>query len=240
MNQRSVQDRVLIQKGLLTPRFIAITALVYACVACMLMVADYVPEPVITAASDAPRLGSKVHVVVTATTTERSILREDATSSQHTIVAGGTHGTSVNLPVRLTIPSAGIDTAVLNPASTDIAVLDRSLLSGAVRYPGSGLPGEVANVLLFGHSSYLPVVKNKAFQAFNELGTLRVGDVVMVRTGSSVYTYGVVEVQLTRAEDTIVSFAADEPTLTLATCNTFGAKQERWVVRAVQTSVRPL
>jgi LPXTG-site transpeptidase (sortase) family protein len=136
------------------------------------------------------------------------------------------------LPVRIKIDTIGLDTAILNPSSNDIEVLDRALLSGAVHYPGSGLLGENANVLLFGHSSYLPVVHNKAFKAFNELNKLRNGDLITVFSENIVYTYKVDDVTLSDAEDTLVTFDSPKPILTLATCNTFGAKQERWIVTA--------
>ena len=111
-------------------------------------------------------------------------------------------------------------------------MLDRALLAGAVRYPGSGDLGTNANVLIFGHSSYLPIVKNKAYQAFNELGKLDPGSFITVHSETHRYTYEVQRVHLANAEETLIEFTSQEPMLTLATCNTFGAKQERWVVTA--------
>ncbi len=138
-------------------------------------------------------------------------------------------------PVRIVIDDIDVDTTVLSPTSTDVEVLDRALLSGAVLYPGSGLAGESANMLIFGHSSYLPVVRNEAYKAFNELGELHDGDVVTVYSDTHTYEYTVRDVYLANADDAVIYFEADTPTLTLATCNTFGAKQERWVVTASLT-----
>lgn len=235
-----IQDYACTQVRVFTPRFFVRAMCVYVCMALVLLAFDFMPESTATVASSEPESRSIAHVALVVDGTEEgSSVVHVATSSQHATVARA-RVVPTNMPVHLTVPSVGINTVVLNPEDTSNAVLDRSLLSGAVRYPGSGLPGQVGNMLIFGHSSYLPVVKNKAFQAFNELGTLRVGDTVTVQTGTEVYTYDVVEVRLTRAEDAVVSFAAEQPTLTLATCNTFGTKQERWVVRAVQTTVRSL
>lgn len=141
-----------------------------------------------------------------------------------------------NVPIRIKIDRIGLDTAILTPSSADIAVLDRALLSGAVHYPGSGLLSENANMLLFGHSSYLPVVHNKAFKAFNELGKVKTGDIVTVFSESHKYTYVVDKVLLSDAEDVLVHFDSPKPMLTLATCNTFGAKEERWIVTATLVS----
>jgi hypothetical protein len=40
-------------------------------------------------------------------------------------------------PTRVHIARIGVDTTIVTPQSTDIAVLDRALLSGAVHYPGT-------------------------------------------------------------------------------------------------------
>lgn len=154
--------------------------------------------------------------------------------------AGDAWVTGAGLPVRVTVPSVEIDTVVVTPASTDVTVLDRALMTGAVHYPESATAGEVGNVLIFGHSSYLPVVKNKAYQAFNGLGSVRPGEQVYVYSGSHRYTYVVDEVWLARADEVVISFDAPTRQLTLATCNTFGAKQERWVLRATQVEARDL
>lgn len=139
-------------------------------------------------------------------------------------------------PVRIVINSIGVDTSITSPESTDVNVLDRALQSGAVRYPGSGLLGEAANMLVFGHSSYLPVVHNKAYQAFNELGKVLPGEHITVYSDVYRYEYEVQNVRMAKAEDIAVTFETKVPTLTLATCNTFGAKEDRWVVTATLIS----
>lgn len=135
-------------------------------------------------------------------------------------------------PTRISIEKIALDTTIVTPQSTDIDVLDRALLNGAVHYPGSGGPGENANMLLFGHSSYLPVINNVAFKAFNELNKLKAGDRITVYSETHVYTYETETVVLSEAENVRVEFDSSYPKLTLATCNSFGSKQERWIVTA--------
>lgn len=144
------------------------------------------------------------------------------------------------IPTRIVVHSIGIDTPVLSPQSTDIATLDRALLSGAVRYPGSVSAGEKGTLLIFGHSSHLPIVRNKAFQAFNDLEKIETGSTIEVHSSTHRYTYTVTEVKLGTAASTIVHFDADSPQLMLSTCNTFGEKQERWVVTARLTDKREM
>lgn len=136
------------------------------------------------------------------------------------------------LPVRIEIPSIGVAANVSNPTTTDINALDRELLAGAVRYPGTGELGEKGNVLIFGHSSYLPVVHNKAYKAFNNIQHLRAGDVITVYGESQVYSYEVETVEETNTTEGEIRLDVEGAELTLATCDTFGAKSDRFIVTA--------
>jgi len=168
-----------------------------------------------------------------------SIRRTSIAAEPTTVSSTAEHAETVALPtpqsripMRIVIDRIGVDSSVLTPSSSDITVLDRALLSGAVQYPGSVSAGNRGNMLIFGHSSYLPVVHNQAYRAFNKIGTLELGDIVRVYSDTHIYRYVVKSVRLANADETIIYFDTPVPTLTLATCNTFGAKQERWVVIA--------
>ena len=140
-------------------------------------------------------------------------------------------------PVRIEIPSVGVRANVSNPNTTNIQALDRELLSGAVRYPGTGLLGEKGNVLIFGHSSYLPVVSNQAYKAFNDIQHLKRGDVITVYGETAVYFYEVDEVREENTTTGEISLDVSGAKLTLATCDTFGAKSDRFIVTASLVSV---
>lgn len=144
------------------------------------------------------------------------------------------------LPVRVVAPSVGIDTNVSSPQSRDVMVLDAALAGGAVHYPGSGSLTEDANVFIFGHSSYLPVVRNKAYQAFNGIGDLVPGDDIFVDSEHVRYSYRVSSVRKATAEEALVAFVRGERKLTLSTCDSFGSKAGRFVVEAVFSGTRPL
>ena len=142
-------------------------------------------------------------------------------------------------PVRIIIPKIGTDVRISNPVSRDIAVLDAALLQGAVHYPGSGLLGK-GNMFLFGHSTSYSIVNNPAYKAFNNLKKLEVGDRIEVDSQSKRYWYSVRSVTLENADKALVDFTKTEKMLTLSTCNTFGAKQERYVVEADYVSSEAL
>lgn len=141
------------------------------------------------------------------------------------------------LPVRVEIPVVGIKANVSNPSTTNIEVLDQDLLIGAVRYPGTGVPGENGNVLLFGHSSHLPVVHNQAYKAFNDIQNLKEGDPIYVFGEDKVYTYVVATVEHKNTASDGIPLDQSSAKLTLATCDNFGEKSDRWIVTANLVSV---
>lgn len=135
-------------------------------------------------------------------------------------------------PVRIIADSIDLDETIVNPTATDIPTLDAALLKGVVRYPKSALLGEDANMFLFGHSSYLPIVYNSNYKAFNGIQKLVIGDEITVQSRSTEYRYRVSSVRLAEADRALVELSTGVRKLTLSTCNSFGAKGERFVIEA--------
>ena len=137
------------------------------------------------------------------------------------------------LPTKIEIPTIGLSASIANPTATDVETLDADLLKGAVRYPTSAKLNEAGNVVLFGHSSYLPVVGNQAYKTFNGIQKLVAGDVITVYSTDAVYTYRVRSVaKESAASDAGINLAVTNRVLTLATCDSFGKKTDRFVVTA--------
>ena len=136
------------------------------------------------------------------------------------------------LPVRVAAKSIGLDNTVLNPESTGVAELDAALLKGTVRYPTSALLGVDGTTLIFGHSSYLPIVRNKNYKAFNGIQKLKAGDTVSVYSSTREYRYVVVGVRLANADEDVVELPSNGKYLALLTCDSFGTKSDRFVVTA--------
>jgi len=136
-------------------------------------------------------------------------------------------------PVRISIPTLDMDASVVNPIESDIKTLDEALLHGVVRHPESHRLGEAGITFLFGHSSRLPFVRNKNFTVFNNIEKLVSGDSIIVYSSSRAYTYRVSRVELVNADEGFISFEkifGNE--LVLSTCNSFGSRQDRYVVYA--------
>lgn len=147
---------------------------------------------------------------------------------------GDDEGVITAAPTRIVAKSIGLDLPVVTPASVDVDVLDSALRGAVVRYPTSAMLGQKGNVLVFGHSSHLPVVHNQFYKAFNALPDLSVGDVISLDGGGLSYNYKVTSVRRADATEEYVDLSTNGGArLTLSTCDTFGKKTSRWVVDAV-------
>lgn len=142
-------------------------------------------------------------------------------------------------PVRIVIPEVGVDAKVANPTSLNLATLDAALKDGAARYPTSAKLGEEGNVVLFGHSSYLPVVANSAYKAFNGIQDLTKGDRITVMSEGQAYVYAVDAVYTADATEDAIPLTTSGKTLTLVTCDSFASKQDRYIVTATLVESHP-
>ena len=138
------------------------------------------------------------------------------------------------LPTKIEISHINLSANIMNPTTTNIAALDTELLKGAVRYPTSAKLGEMGNVVLFAHSSYIPVVGNQAYKAFNNIQKLAVGDIVTVYSVGTAYTYSVRSVVKEVVDNNAgIPLSVTGKVLTLVTCNSFtDTKQDRFVLTA--------
>lgn len=190
----------------------------------MLLVAiDFVPEP----------KAMEIETVVPSTTADDFIEQ-----SAFDLPVGDV--TEPVLPSAIYIKKLDRTIPVLNPDSRAVADLDAALLNGVVRHPDSAHLAQNGNVFILGHSSYLPSVLNKNFQAFNGIQDLKWGDTIEVTSGGQVFTYEVDKVFKADASSLTVPIAGDERRLTLATCNSFGSTDDRFIVEAKAVSVRTI
>jgi len=138
-------------------------------------------------------------------------------------------------PIRVVAKDIGLDIQIVNPTSTDINDLDNALTQGAVHYPTSAPLGINGTVLLFGHSSYLPVVYHSYYKTFDGIQDLKTGAIVSVYSGTTEYRYAVSGVRVadsTDDNDNQIPLSNDNKYLTLVTCDSFAAKSNRFIVTA--------
>jgi LPXTG-site transpeptidase (sortase) family protein len=178
---------------------------------------DFLPEPPTT------------HEEIPVTPTTAKTVTESVTTAP---VVDTTTQVSPTEPITLTIPSLDRTVTIANPITADIPTLDKELLKGVVRHPDSGLLGEDGNILILGHSSYLPVVHNKSFQALNGIQKMEWGDTIELTGNGMTYTYRVEKVYQAKASTVTIPTMVKGQHLTLVTCNNFGAKEDRYIVEA--------
>ena len=140
----------------------------------------------------------------------------------------------VALPDGIVISDIDLDLPVQNVESRDIDVLYENLKNGPIRYVDSARLGAEGNVLIFGHSSRLPVVKNQMYKAFNRISELERGDSITISGGGRKYVYSVVSVEKMDVKDptSVISLGNVGKRLTLVTCDTLTGETARFVLEA--------
>jgi len=145
--------------------------------------------------------------------------------------------TTATKPTYISIPAAGVKSVIYQPESPRVDVLDEALKKGAVYYPGSGTIEE-GNIFLFGHSTNWAIVQNQAYKTFNGLDELYAGAEIFLTANGKTYVYEVETVEHVDSNTAFVDLSRPGRRLTISTCDTFGAKSDRWVVDAVFKEVR--
>jgi len=101
----------------------------------------------------------------------------------------------------------------------------KELKLGAGHYVGSVLPGVSDNSVLAGHRD----------SVFRNLGELKLGDLMTVRTSYGTFVYEVHKIRIVDANDRTVIVPTKDAVLTLSTCYPFrfiGNAPKRYVVQA--------
>ena len=230
MKQAESFDEMYRQVRLRKVPFLITFAVIVTFTYAILYAIDFIPEPI----------NESAPTVETTTANADEPLREVVGSQPDPVEEMSQVVSADALPRKVIIDAIDVEVAVLNPQSRDVAVLDEALLSGAVRHPDSADFREDGNVFILGHSSYLPTVFNKNFQAFNGLQKLEWGDSIRVQSQDTEYIYRVQEVYLAKASEAFVPNTPGEARLTLATCNSFGTKDDRFIVEAVLVDKKAL
>ncbi len=136
------------------------------------------------------------------------------------------------LPTRIRSSTINLDLPVQDSATRDIDELNEMLKDGPVRYVDSAKLGEKGNVLIFGHSSQLPVVHNQMYKAFNRVPELKEGDTITLEGGGKEFVYTVRSVKKVDANEGVIDLSKDGNRLTLVTCDTLTGKSARFVLEA--------
>lgn len=127
----------------------------------------------------------------------------------------------------LSIPKLGIEKATVQIGGED-------LMESLIHYPGTALPGQYGNVVVFGHSVLPQFFNPKDYKAiFSTLPRLEEDDEIVVEFDGISYYYQVEKLVETSSEDvSVLSQNYDSQWLTLITCVPPGTYLKRLLVRA--------
>jgi len=127
----------------------------------------------------------------------------------------------------LSIPQLGIEEATVQIGGKD-------LMENLVHYPGTALPGQYGNSVIFGHSVLPQFFNPKNYKTiFSTLPTLKEGDEILVDFDGIRYRYLIRKMIETKPEDvTILEQNYDSQWLSLITCVPPGTYLRRLIVRA--------
>ena len=222
-------------------RFFGVFFTVLAVTYSFLLIIDFVPEPPadeVVAHHDTDTLRRENNEE------DDLVLADDVVGDMvtSTTITTPTPSASPNhtQPIRMVIDALDRDITVLNPTSRRVADLDEALRHGAVRHPDAADFAREGNIFILGHSSRLPNVINRNYQIFNGIEDLEWGDIIRVYSEDTEYIYRVDRVYEARASEVTIEIAGTGPRLTLATCDSFGSIDDRFIVEAELQSSRPL
>lgn len=105
------------------------------------------------------------------------------------------------------------------------------LENGVIRYPGSGLPGEVGNMFVFGHSSNFPWMEWDYNDVFALLDKVVFDDEVIVYYGQKKYTYKIRTKDIIKPGNvSVLKRNKGRSEITLMTCWPIGTTLNRMIL----------
>lgn len=127
----------------------------------------------------------------------------------------------------LSIPKLKIDHAV-------VKIGGESLSESLVHYPGTALPGQYGNGIIFGHSVLPQFFNPKNYKTiFSTLPTLKEGDEILVDFDGVLFRYQVIKmVEVMPNDVSVLEQRYDNEYLNLVTCVPPGTYLRRLIVRA--------
>lgn len=142
---------------------------------------------------------------------------------------------------KVIIPKINVDVPVnygVNDYSEE--AIQAGLENGVVHYANTGLPGEVGNNVIFGHSTNNFWNSGKYKTAFVLLDRLELEDTFEIHYESKRYIYQIYEKKVINPDDfSIITQGVTEPIVTLVTCTPPGTSWQRLVIQARQISPEP-
>jgi sortase A len=136
--------------------------------------------------------------------------------------------------IRPAITTYNISIPKLNIKYANVTTTDTDLSSHLVHYPGTPLPPQQGNGVIFGHSTIPSWFNPTDYKTiFATVHTLIIGDKIIATVDTKEYIYSIMSIIITNPDDSSV-FAQDTDGsyLTLITCTPPGTTWKRLIIKA--------
>lgn len=116
----------------------------------------------------------------------------------------------------------------------NVSTIDTDLSKHLVHYPGTAIPPEKGNGVIFGHSTIPQWFNPTNYKTiFATAHTLTIGDKIIATVNTQEYTYTISSITITTPDDTsIFSQDTDGSYLTIVTCTPPGTTWKRLIIKA--------
>ncbi len=132
------------------------------------------------------------------------------------------------------ISSYSLSIPILNIKNATVSTIDYDLSNHLVNYPGTAMPADNGNTVIFGHSTLPQLFNPSDYKAiFATLYKLKTGDEITLNVSSISYAYKIYNITVVDPEET--SFFAqnyDTSYVTLVTCTPPGTTWKRLILKA--------
>lgn len=152
-----------------------------------------------------------------------------------------TSGEVVGEETEVIIPKINLRAPVVYDVTTfEEKAIQDALQRGVVHYGTTGVPGQLGNSVIVGHSSNNWWASGKYKFAFVLLSKLEVGDTFELTYSGQRYTYEITDKRIVEATDlSIINQDVSVPTATLVTCDPPGTSWKRLAIVGKQISPDP-
>jgi len=118
--------------------------------------------------------------------------------------------------------------------NASVSVTDTDLGKHLVNYPGTSIPADLGNAVIFGHSTLPQLYNPNDYKTiFANIFKLQIGDKIYVSLKKKTYSYKVYNISIVNPSDTsLFSQGYDNSYLTLVTCTPPGTTWKRLIVKA--------
>ncbi|HEX8931926.1 MAG TPA: sortase [Patescibacteria group bacterium] len=115
-----------------------------------------------------------------------------------------------------------------------VATTDTDLNHHLVHFPGTALPPNKGNAVIFGHSTLPSLYDPKNYKTiFANILNVKIGDKLIATINNTLYTYTIINISIVDAEDTsYLNQAQDDSYLTIVTCTPPGTTWKRLIIKS--------